>query len=209
MPLRNVVKEFAADSYYHVYNRGVYHQNVFMTEKDSSSFLNLFKIYLSEEQVHDINRRPVPHLRENVELLAYCLMPNHFHLLIYNKKSEGLTSLMRSVMTAYSIYFNKSHKRRGVLFESSYKASLIQNDDYLWHISRYIHLNPQDIGEDYKTYLYSSYPYYIGLKHAEWINPKKILEMHNDELSNYADFVKDYKAMRAERQQLKHFLADS
>ena len=116
---------------------------------------------------------------------------------------------MRSVLTAYSMYFNKIHKRRGTLFESSYKASLIDNDVYLWHVSRYIHLNPQDIGKDFSAYPYSSYAYYLGKKQAEWLNPEPILRMHSDELSDYPTFVKDYEAMRAELQQIKHALADA
>jgi hypothetical protein len=112
-------------------------------------------------------------------------------------------------MTAYSTYFNKTHKRRGVLFESSYKAKLIDDDSYLWHISRYIHLNPQDIKEDYSKYRYSSLPYYLGNKQAEWINPKRILDMHSDNLASYAVFVKDYEAMRAEIKQQQYSLANS
>ncbi|MBI2588898.1 transposase [Candidatus Saccharibacteria bacterium] len=208
MPLKNVVKEFVAESYYHVYNRGVYKQNIFTQERDYTAFLSLPKRHLSREPAQDHTRRPLPHLRNDVELLAYCLMPSHFHLLIYNKKESGLTDLMRSMMTAYSRYFNKTHKRKGALFESSYKASLIDNEAYLWHISRYIHLNPQDLGSKYISYPYSSYAYYMGNKKAEWINPERILKMHGDELSDYASFVKDYESMRAELQQLKLYLAD-
>lgn len=207
MPLRNVVKQFASDSFYHVYNRGVYRQNIFTGENDYATFLSLFKRHLSQEPAYDRIRRPLPHLRSEVELLAYCLMPNHFHLLVYNKTDEGLTKLMRSTLTAYSMYFNKTHKRKGVLFESSYKASLIQDDSYLWHISRYIHLNPQDLRLNYKTYPYSSYGYYSGAKQAQWINPKRILDMHTSELNDYSAFVSDYESMRAEIQDLKRYLA--
>ncbi|MBI2591928.1 transposase [Candidatus Saccharibacteria bacterium] len=72
-------------------------------------------------------------------------MPTHFHLLVYNKKETGITDLMCSILTAYGLYFNRVHKGRGRLFESTYEASLINDEAYLWHISRYIHLNPQDI----------------------------------------------------------------
>src|SRR3989344_6792864 len=101
MPLRNVVKEFVPESYYHVYNRGVHHQNIFQGERDYTTFLSLFKRHLSKEPAQDQTRRPIPHLRDEIELLAFCLMPSHFHLLIYNRKEPGLTDLMRSVMTAY------------------------------------------------------------------------------------------------------------
>lgn len=112
-------------------------------------------------------------------------------------------------MTSYSMYFNKKYKRRGRLFESTYKAIPIDTDAYLWHISRYIHLNPQDLGIDYSSYPFSSYDYYLGRKQAEWINPKKILDMHADEHNDYSTFVKDYRPTRAELQQIKHILANS
>ena len=209
MPLKNVVKEFAADSYYHVYNRGVSRQNIFTRDKDYTTFLSLYKRHLSVEPTQDYIRRPLPHLRSKIELLAFCLMPSHFHLLVYNKEAGGLTDLMRSVMTAYSMYFNKTHKRKGVLFESTYKASLINNKAYLWHVSRYIHLNPQDINKKYSSYPFSSYGYYIDKKNAEWLNPGRILAMHGYELSNYPDFVKDYEAIRAELKQLRSYLANT
>lgn len=119
-----------------------------------------------------------------------------------------MTKLMHSLSTSYSLYFNKTHRRRGSLFETTYKASLITNEPYIWHISRYIHLNPQDIGADYPTYSYSSYAYYIGKKKAEWLRPQRILDMHNEELSDYPAFVKDYESMRAEIHHLKKLLAN-
>jgi len=209
MPRRNVTKQYAPESYYHVYNRGVFGQDVFTSEDDASAFLNQLKKHLSKEPAKDDVRRTIPHYRKDIELLTYCLMPSHFHLLIYNRNSLGLPRLMHSLMTAYSLYFNKKHKRRGVLFETSYKASMIHNDAYLWHISRYIHLNPQDIGKNYKTYPYSSLPFYLGGKRAEWINPKRILGLHEDEKSDYASFVDDYRSVRRDLKQIEKMLANS
>lgn len=208
MPRRNVIKEFVPESFYHIYNRGVYHQPLFKTDRDYATFLNIIKRHLSKKVVYDSVRRPFPHLRQDIELLAYCLMPNHVHLLVHNNSDDGITKLMRSVMTAYSMYFNRVHRRTGVLFESSYKAVLIRDEAYLWHISRYIHLNPQDLNKDYLKYSYSSYCYYVGHKQAEWINPRPILDMHNEVLSNYPEFVKDYELTRAELQKLRSNLAD-
>ncbi len=209
MPSPNIVKVFSEDSYYHIYNRGVYSQNIFVKPADYAAFLNIFKRHLSNEPTQDNNRRTLPHYRGEVELLAYCLMPSHFHILLYNIEKEGATRLMRSLTTAYSLYFNKTHQRKGSLFETTYKAKFIADEPYLWHISRYIHLNPQDIGTKYNLYPYSSYPYYIARKKAEWLKPRRILDMHGDELSSYPDFVKDYEAMRSELHTLKKHLANS
>lgn len=209
MPSPNIVKEFIEDGYYHIYNRGVHGQNIFIHSTDYAAFLNIFKRHLSNKAAQDNNRRTLPHYKGQVELLAYCLMPSHFHLLVYNVQQEGITRLMRSLTTAYSLYFNKSHHRKGSLFETTYKAKFIADEPYLWHISRYIHLNPQDIGAKYELYPYSSYPYYIAKKKAEWLKPQRILDMHNEELDNYPGFVKDYETMRSELHDLKKYLANS
>jgi len=209
MPSRNIIHQFVKDGYYHIYNRGVNKQNIFIDEEDYVAFLNLFKRHLSREQLKDRFGREFADLHEVVELLAFCLMPNHFHLLIYNLEERGIADLMQRTMTAYSMYFNKRHQRIGSLFQGTYKASLIQNDSYLYHISRYIHLNPQDIDQDYTQYSFSSYPYYVGKKVAKWLKPERILRLHEDNRISYASFVADYEAMRKELQSLKLHMADT
>lgn len=208
MPSRHIIKVFAPENYYHIYNRGVDKQNIFKDNDDHSAFLNLFKRHLSEEPPADRFGRPITKLHNDIELLAFCLMPNHFHLLVYNISEHGLTNLMRRTMTAYSMYFNKRHGRVGTLFQDTYKASMITDDTYLWHISRYIHLNPQDIGKNFEDYPYSSYRYFMGDKAAEWIKPDRILELHNHKVADYRKFVKDYEASRKAIQEIKYELAD-
>lgn len=209
MPSPNLLRHFAPDSYYHVYNRSVYGQPLFADDKDYQVFISLFKKHLSSLPASDAFRRPIVKLNDSIELLAYCLLPSHFHLLVFNIKEGGLLELMRRSMTAYSMYFNKRHKRRGVLFESSYKAKMIDDEAYLWHISRYIHLNPQDIGADFRTYPNSSYGYYIGDKTADWLSPERILLMHADSQNDYRKFVADYRHRRVELQKLKKLLAET
>src|SRR3989344_349622 len=170
MPSRNIVKTYIPDSYYHIYCRGVNKDMVFNQPRDYAVFLNLLKRYLSKKPVKDKQGREYMHLYGELELLSYCLMPNHFHLLIYQTSSTAMRQLMHSILTSYSGYFNKINGRRGPLFESCYKASLISNDSYLEHISRYIHLNPKN----WKDYKYSSLPYYIDKNRAEWLRHKRI-----------------------------------
>ncbi|MDZ7744690.1 MAG: transposase [Candidatus Saccharibacteria bacterium] len=209
MPSRHVVKQLASDNYYHVYNRGVNKSDVFLDSDDYFYFLHLFKRHLSNEPLQDKYGRDFAHLLNKVELLAFCLMPNHFHLLVYNQEDKGLPELMHRLMTAYSMYFNKRHKRVGSLFQGTYKASLIDKDDYLLHISRYIHLNPQDINVDYETYDYSSFPYYMKTRTAEWLRPDKIMELHDNSTKDYRKFVSEYKAQRKDLKLLKGILADT
>lgn len=111
---------------------------------------------------------------------------------------------MRSLMTSYSRYFNLKYKRTGPLFESRYKASRIDNDSHLQHITRYIHLNPRL----WQTYRHSSLKYYSDPNSAPvWIDPKIILEVFEDN-REYMEFVADYEEMRDELSYIKHQLAD-
>ena len=102
-----------------------------------------------------------------------------------------MTQLLRSVCTAYTKYFNTKYKRVGHLFQDRFKASMISNDAYLLHISRYIHLNPRQ----YLDWEFSSLPYYIGRQSAEWIRPEKILSQFAS-TQEYLAFVTDYKDFR-------------
>lgn len=195
MPSRHRVKTYASESYYHVYNRGVERRNIFMDNQDYAVFLGLLKRHLSGESMTDRSGRVYEDLSSEVELLAYCLMPNHVHLLLYQQEAEGMTRLLRRVMTAYGMYFNRKYRRIGSLFQDRFKGALIGDEPYLWHISRYIHLNPQGAGQPPSTYPYSSYRYYVKEKRASWLRPGRILEMHEGE--DYREFLADWADYRA------------
>jgi len=222
MPSKNVVKSFDADAMYHVYNRGVNKQIIFTDKRDYAVFLSFLKYalmsddenrqqsfvdssLLSEAQRFNMRREG---LADRVVLVSYCLMPNHFHLLLYQYDSEAITKLMRSIATGYSIYFNKRHKRIGSLFQGVYKASHIDSDDYWLHISRYIHLNPLDIGLRYQDYDYSSYKFYIGEAAAEWVKPEKVMASFGS-VREYSHFVKDHIPHRNDLKEIQHLLANS
>lgn len=204
MPGRNIDKKYVEHSFYHVYNRGLNKQDIFNDDDDYRVFMNLLKRDLGTET--KVNKRGwvYPNYHDNLELLTYCLMPNHFHLLIHTKDDPRLLAeLMRSVITAYVMYFNKKTKRKGRLFEQHYRASRITSDEYLWHISRYIHLNPLDIGEDYKKYPYSSIGYYMGKKSSDWVKPDEILDMFKESKEDYEQFLEDYLDIKEELKEIK------
>jgi putative transposase len=217
MPSRNSIKQFEADSAYHIYNRGVDKRVIFCDQQDYAVFLSFLKHALSEDKgemfdsslISDAQRFNFRRLNlaESVDLLAFCLMPNHFHLLIYQHSQDGITKLMRSIATAYSIYFNKRYDRSGTLFQGRYKASRILNDSYWQHISRYIHLNALDVTRDYKSYPYGSFRYYIKAAKAEWVKPKIILDSFSG-INEYEEFHDDYKEVRKELIDIKEMLAD-
>lgn len=205
MPGRNVVKEYVPESYYHIYNRGVNKNNIFLDRKDRIVFLGLLKRYLGDELEKKPNRETYVNYNGQVELLAYCLMNNHFHLFVYQESQTVITDLMKSLTVAYSMYFNKKYKRVGAVFQQRFRAVLVCNDFHLLHLSRYIHMNPQN----YETYEWSSLPYYLSRKTASWVKPVKILDLFDKDKEDYLDFLKEYDNKRGELAEFKELLANA
>jgi putative transposase len=205
MPSRNVVREYAADNYYHIYNRGVEKRDIFLDDQDYAVFLGLIKKYLSGEKSIK-NRHVFTRLDSETELLAYCLMPNHFHLLVYQMSADGVVRLMRRLITGYVMYFNNKYHRVGGLFQGTYKASRINADAYLEHISRYIHMNPND----YESWPYSSLKYYMRKKEAPpWVKPARIMQLFDGNPATYLDFLRGYENAKHELSVLKWQLANN
>jgi len=203
MPGRNVIKQDVSDSFQHVYARGHSRHKIFADEQDYITFLKLLQRYLSAEEARDPYGVPYPNFYNKLELLAYVLMPNHFHLLIYQRQPQAMAHFMQSLLASYSRYFNKKYKRSGPLFESRYKASMISDDSYLEHISRYIHLNPRQ----WRDYEYSSLPYYLQQDEVSWIRPRRIIESFSTP-EDYLEFVSDYVEQKKMMDILKQELAN-
>lgn len=202
MSSRNRIKIYVPEAYYHVYNRGVERRVIFQDDDDYHVFLNLLKRYLDKEPAKDPSGREYDTLYGRLELLSYCLQPNHYHLLIYVHDAEAMTRLFRGVNTAYTKYFNKKYNRIGPLFQDRYKASHILGDSYLLHISRYIHLNPRD----WRKWPYSSLDYYLSRKNAGWVHPQRLLQLF--EGNSYLSFVEDYQDVKKVMDDVKAELAD-
>ena len=198
MPSRNIRKQYVADSFYHVYGRGVSKSEIFLDDQDYSVFLNLFKRYLSPLPAKDNYGRDYPSLRGQIELVAYCLMPNHFHMMVYQHDEAALKKLMQGILTSYATYFNRKYKRSGPVLESRYKASRITDDVYLMHISRYIHMNHRS----WKTWEWSSLHDYLGHKNSKWLQEQRALELFETR-EDYSNFLDDY----AERKDQLKFIA--
>ena len=187
MPAKNIVKEFAPDSYYHIYNRGVAKQKIFLDEQDYKTFLSYFKFYLTlpEPGLQDLQgptlkvspSRKLRNFYEEIKLLAYCLLPNHFHLFVFQKDIYGITDFMRSLITKYSTYFNKKYKRVGPVFQGNYKAVMVKTENQFVYLSKYIHRNPLPLPTrlDLEGYKYSSYLNYLGLINQTWLDTSEIL----------------------------------
>lgn len=192
MPIKYRIKDYKANSYYHIYNKGIDGRKVFEDEADYLHFEKLLKQYTTPFTVGEkgpykslkpstVTRMQEMNLHNEAKVVAYCLMPDHFHLLIHQTTEDGITKLMRRINTGYVMVFNKKHSRSGPLFETNYRAVLIQDTEQLLHMTRFIHLNPVSrivrrfgpvetvTGTSPGDYEYSSYTHYIGLKRLNWV----------------------------------------
>ncbi len=206
--------QFAEGEYYHIYNRGVEKRNIFQDQQDYSVFLSYLKEYLlpkNEKELYERLSDPqisskekdktLKALRMNnfageITLLAYCLMPNHFHFFVKQKSIGSIDSFMNSLATRYTMYFNRKYKRVGHLYQSVYKAVLITSEQHFLHLSRYIHkqaLASQGLTlRSWREQQPCSYPEYLGKRKTAWIHPEEILsyfDQANPKLS-YENFVK-------------------
>ncbi|NCU30903.1 hypothetical protein EOM57_03805 [Candidatus Saccharibacteria bacterium] len=201
MPIKNTVKVYDAPAFYHVYNRGAGNQVIFRDDQDRNKFLSIIARHLDPDDT-TAKTDGCEYEKYDIELVAYCLMGNHFHLLVFQESDPGaLTQMMRSVATAYTMYFNRKYKQFGHLFQSAFKASLITNDAYLLHITRYIHMNPRN----YLRYQWSSISVYLGEEAPGWLHPERVNDMSTSE---YRMFLQSYEGKKAELELLKEQLAE-
>lgn len=174
-------KNFSIGEVYHIYNRGVNKTNIFLTAKDYEVFLhrlkeNLFPNFIDKKKLSWLERRRKTLPSNSFDLICYCLMPNHFHLLIQQKTNLPITKLMSKVCTSYSMCFNKAHNRVGAVFQDQFKAILIENNEQLLWTSYYIHKNPIEAGliRNPEDYIWSSY--------QEYFNPVNKFNLCNKEI---------------------------
>lgn len=143
---------FSLDEYYHLYNRGTEKRDIFMDDTDFLRFAVLLHIVNNTESVHVSNllypgRSLVelftePTIERLVDIGAYCQMPNHFHLLVRERREDGISLFMQKLLTAQTMYFNTKYDRTGTLFQGKFKARHVDSDPYLKYLFSYIHLNP-------------------------------------------------------------------
>lgn len=183
---------------YHITARGNEKRDIFTDKRDYEKFL----YYLG-----------IVHKRYKIIVYSYALMGNHYHLLIETPR-PNLSRFMRDLNGHYTIYFNKKHERHGHLFQGRYKAILVDKDNYLLELSRYIHLNPVRAGvlRTPEDYLYSSMYYYLSNKTPpEWLNVTFVLDQFGKTLqerrNTYKRFV--YAKVGGSTNPLKNTYANS
>jgi putative transposase len=213
---------FIVGEYYHIWNRGIDKRNIFKLKKDYERFIMLLYVSNSNEQSFRLDNL-INRLHKSfneilildkkeplVSIGAWCLMTNHFHLLVRQEVEGGITKFMRRLGVGYSMFFNIKYQRAGALFGGLFKSKLVGNDDnYMRQLFAYIHLNCLDIefpgwekeisksSSDMKKFLesykYSSYQDYIGDKREERsiINPENFPN-YFQEAGSFKDFVENY-----------------
>jgi putative transposase len=196
MKVSNKNRQFEAPAFYHVFNRGVAKQPIFLDAQDKQKFLSLIDRY-TENSEEEIRSDGLAYTRYDVQIATYCLMGNHFHMFIYQADDTHTISLfMKSLMTAYSMYFNLRHKRKGPVFEGMFQASHIVDDAHFKHLSRYIHLNPRT----YRTYRWSSLSDYLGIRETPWLHQALVNDMTPRQ---YELFLEDYEDKKNILKQIK------
>jgi putative transposase len=216
---------FVNSHYYHVFNRGVERRTVFLNKREYRRFLDTFIFYrldqsallrysrvqlLNKETKYDFEQKLV-FCPPRVSILSYCLMPNHFHLLLRQDKENGISSFMADITNSYTKYFNTKHKRIGSLFQGPFQAVHIESEEQLIHLSRYIHINPfvSSVVElnQISSYPYSSLGSYLGMEKQPWLVSQIVLS-HFAETNSYKQFVVDQISYGTELEKIKHLVLE-
>lgn len=214
MPYDQVI--FANNEFYHVFNRGVEKRIIFMNKRDYDRFIDTMDYYRIKDPPtrFSFKNRPIA-LQKNIitplliEIICFCLMPNHFHMLVKQIESNGITTFLSKLSNSYTKYINTKYKRVGPLFQGSFKAVRIEDDEQLLHVSRYIHLNPliDYLTKDLKTYPYSSYPEFLGLRKG--FCKKEIILSHFRTPLDYEKFVLDQVDYAREIKKIERFVLEA
>lgn len=214
MPVR-IIPFVNNEYYYHVFNRGVAKIPIFTGRKDYKRFIECM-IYYSLEGPKPrfslfTSETILDHSTKIAEIVCYCLMPNHFHLLVKQIRDGGISEFISKLTNSYTKYFNTKNNRVGHLFQGMFKAVHIETNEQLIHVSRYIHLNPLTsyVAKDLETYQWSSYLEYIKImnKNKEICNKKIILEQFKS-VNNYSKFIQDSEDYAIKLELVKHTFLD-
>lgn len=220
--MRSIV--LANNEVYHVFNRGIELRPTFTTKKEyeralitlnfyrfKNPSLRLSKVLLLEKKEREkFFLKLIKEGQKLVDVLSYCLMPNHFHFLLRQRLENGISEFLSNFSNSYTRYFNIKHQRNGALFQGIFKAIIIENEEQFIHVSRYIHLNPVVSfvikNENLETYLWSSLPEFLGAT-ERGICTREILDLFPSK-AKYLKFLYDQVDYAKKLETIKHLLLE-
>ena len=192
-------KDFASDNIFHIYNRGNNKEKIFFDEQDYKAFLFRLGLCLgfTEEEINKEKLIAMPYSRiritdtdkKDFKLHVFCLMPNHFHLLIEQIGDIPISKLISKLCTSYAKYINKKYKRVGHVFQDQFKAVLIKDNPQLMWTSAYIHINPvkDKLVKNPEEYKWSSYRDFVSDRNLPIVDK----ELMNSIFGNQNNFTKE------------------
>lgn len=200
----------ATNYVYHIYNRGTEKRDIFLDSSYYDRFISVLEHSLKYGYPYSIlkyrlEKARTPEDKQNifacleskrikpsVEIISFCLMPNHYHLTLKQLTESGISNFMRRIGVSYTNYFNNRLERTGRLFETAYKTIMVESDEQLLHLTRYQHLNPHVLGletpEELINYQWSSLSTYLGDKRFPFVKPNMVIGNFRKS-EDYLDFV--------------------
>ncbi|OGD04148.1 hypothetical protein A3H89_03215 [Candidatus Amesbacteria bacterium RIFCSPLOWO2_02_FULL_48_11] len=212
--------------YYHIYNRGITDLDTFQTQKDYLRFVEIFNYYklikppirfsyylrLPDERKEQLLSNIVNSQRK-VKVICYCLMPNHFHLLIKQIADFGVSNFLSQSTNSYTRYFNTKRFRKGPIFQGTFKSVGIESEEQLIHVSRYIHINPYSAGvvkttKDLENYPFSSFSEFISDEVSPICDKQPVLSLFPSK-EEYRKFVLNQADNQRQIEFIKHLVLDT
>lgn len=209
---------------YHIYNRGVARQPIYINKRDYERFLLTLSYYRFPAPLVKLSRllqlpiaererllKEIDKKKEKlVEIISYVLMPNHFHLLIKQTGDNGISTFLRKSINSYTRYLNTKRSRVGPLFQGAFKAVRVEDDEQLLHLSRYIHLNPLVSfvvkESEFRNYPWSSFADYLkGQSNFLDVN---IVLSHFASSKSYEKFIFDQADYAKQLEKIKHLILE-
>ncbi|HBB36957.1 MAG: hypothetical protein UX02_C0002G0168 [Candidatus Moranbacteria bacterium GW2011_GWC1_45_18] len=207
------------NEYYHIYNRGVEKRKVFLSNRDYNRFLTSMKEFNQIDPIHSLYRHSqqerkqdvgVGHLRMEklVEIICYCLNPNHFHLILKQSTEHGISEYMKRLGGGYTNYFNYHYKRSGVLFQGKFKSIRIRTNAHLLYLSAYVNKNYfiHGYGDDF-DWPYSSFLDYTGKRNGGICDTGVILNEFKNK-NEYREFIKENSLYMKEKKEREKYLLE-
>jgi len=183
---------FLPNNYYHIYNRGANRADIFLNDKDYVFLLRQVKNHIKEF---------------DITVIVYCLMSNHYHFVLRQNGEAKISDFMQAVFYNYSSSFNQIHNHSGTLFEGPFRAILVDKNEYLLHLCRYIHRNPLEAGIVVKPeqWHYSNYAEFIGERKGKLVD-HEFAKVNFGSPEAYEDFVMNYVPPEKTQKELRHYL---